>query len=106
MGLFKKSSWHSRDFPAGNVNPNPKDFVIETVFHGKRGCVLRVRYPGCTNFEGRKILVFMDKREALKAEENGLLDPHFLQSGGLLARFRPDQFALACRFLQMYEASP
>lgn len=106
MGLYFGRSRHCKECDAESVNPNPKDFVVENIFHGNRGCVARIRYRGCTNFEGQKILVFMDKKEMLQAIKDKILDPHFLQGSGLLARFRPDQFALACRFLQMYEAQP
>jgi len=50
--------------------------------------IAEVQYPNCTNFEGKKILVFkgMTIRELATLDE---LDPHFYEDSKLIARFVP-----------------
>jgi len=72
--------------------PNPllyeivKDIVVNNFL------IIMVVYPNCTNFEGKKILVFKDiTLEKLK--EQKLLDPHFSDSKKYIhpiARFIPN----------------
>ena len=73
-------------------NPDPKKFNI--LHHVKEGkyVLLLVEYPGCTTFEGKKLLVFRDLglRKLLALTE---LDPHFCDDPSHpspVARFRPD----------------
>jgi len=68
-------------------DPDPKKFEILRIFAFNRGMlIVVVHYPGCTTFEGNKILVTKDIREQdihdLKA-----LDPHFKKDGFIVARF-------------------
>lgn len=73
-------------------NPNPKNFRIRDLVEVGRYLVAKVEYPGCTNFEGVKILVFRDVR-APQLRAMSELDPHFCQDSShphLVARFRPD----------------
>lgn len=73
-------------------NPDPRKFnILHHVTLG-RYLVLIVQYPGCTTFEGKKVLVFRDvgirKIRALTS-----LDPHFCDDPSHpspVARFRPD----------------
>jgi len=65
-------------------NPNPRNFSILEKIQYSKACVLMVHYPGCTTFEGRKILVFEGKFTPYK-----VLDPHFNSTSNLLARFKP-----------------
>ncbi len=70
-------------------NPDPENFKIERIADvGSYVCAL-VYYPDCTNFEGRKLIVF---EQTSQAEILGLnnLDPHFEEDGNVIARFRPD----------------
>ena len=85
-------------------NPDPRSFVIQ--HHVKMGnmVILIVVYPGCTTFEGRKILVFrgVSLRKLLALKE---LDPHFCDDPAHpspVARFRPDDqgWEDAVRFCQ------
>ena len=61
-------------------NPDPKNFKILAVSIAKRKrsiCVVEVNYPGCTTFEGNKILVY---EAELKVFSNpSFLDPHFTE---------------------------
>ena len=50
-------------------------------------CVLDMEYPNCSNFEGRKILVFKDKETSLSKQKH--IDPHFYEKSNLVARFHP-----------------
>jgi hypothetical protein len=69
--------------------PNPKRFKIVRAAALGEHLVVDVHYPDCTNFEGRKVMVFRNTR--LEAVMGTLrLDPHFRETGGPTARFRPD----------------
>ncbi len=75
--------------------PDPNNYVVIKVADqlGRLGkwCAMFVKYRGCTNYEGNKILVFKDHYyDELKAQ--GLLDPHFSDSKEYIhpfARFEP-----------------
>lgn len=66
--------------------PNPSDWVLEAKAIFKNSYVLKIKYKGCTNYEGVKIIVYKGKFK------NELLrDPHFSEEeGSPIARFRPD----------------
>lgn len=57
-------------------NPNPTRYEILDLARGVRGLALRVHYPGCTTFEGMKILVFgpVEEKDLLRWKK---IDPHF-----------------------------
>ena len=66
-------------------NPSPDNWVLISKHYAKNGYVLKVKYYGCTNFEGVKILVyrgaFIDRK---------YLDPHFsIDEDSPIARFKP-----------------
>lgn len=67
--------------------PNPSCYrVIEKKYYPNATLVV-AKYYGCTNFEGKKILVFLGKKEI-----EGALDPHFCDSNDSpIARFKPDE---------------
>lgn len=76
-------------------NPDPRRFSIGTIYErGKkrnRYAAVLVEYPGCTNYEGKKVLVFkgVSKKRILEADK---LDPHFCDHKGCIspvARFEP-----------------
>ena len=72
-------------------NPNPRNFTIEDWESFGVWLVLKVTYPDCTNYEGRKILVYKNATlEDLRRQ--GHLDPHFAGNKKWLspfARFEP-----------------
>lgn len=91
--------------PPPAPNPNPRNFEIlkahtDVEPRWERGgwrwersrCVLVVRYPDCTNYEGIKVLVYDDVHlhDLLYAD---FLDPHFSEEEGFfpIARFRPTE---------------
>jgi len=51
--------------------------------------VMMLRYPDCTNFEGRKVLVY---RGEVALDLRIPRDPHFAEDGsGPIARFQPNE---------------
>lgn len=73
-------------------NPNPSRFTLLDYFEYGRYLVLILKYKDCTNFEGRKILVYKDINfDPNQAVE---IDPHFFPESKLIARFRPDDSGL------------
>jgi len=68
------------------VNPNPKDYSVLSREVFNNSTLIRVKYSGCTNFEGEKILVFIGD-----FTPSGDLDPHFADDfKSPIARFKPD----------------
>lgn len=68
--------------------PNPSVFRINHIEEIKPGvCVVKATYPGCTNYEGVKILVVRGTQE--RVEQMLVLDPHFTKGGPIVARFEP-----------------
>lgn len=72
---------------------NPSEFHVEYYAQVEHHLVAMVVYPSCTNYEGRKILVF-ENTSIGQLESCRLLDPHFVDdapSGALVpvARFEP-----------------
>ena len=78
------------------ANPDPTRFTIIAVEQFGVFCICTVEYPDCTNYEGRKVLVFYDvTEEQLRAQKT--LDPHFCDNQHLspVARFEPTERGLA-----------
>lgn len=95
MGLSPISSSRSDDnySPAvtQSVNPDPERF--EVMKHQQIGdfLLLMVKYPNCTNYEGKKILVYY-KIDLGKMLSQRSLDPHFCNNAKVVspvARFEP-----------------
>lgn len=61
-------------------NPNPKRFEILATIDINNHVVAMIRYPNCTNFEGKKICLFLNtcRNDLYSAKE---IDPHFAESG-------------------------
>lgn len=76
-------------------NPNPRNFKVvrsEQIFE----ClVVEVLYPDCTNYEGRKIMVYANTTLDKMLKKNGnVLDPHFCENKDFvspIARFEPTE---------------
>lgn len=92
--LFSSSTYDVEDYsfkPVVAPNPDPANYrVLHKELIGKF-LILHVQYPGCTNYEGTKILVYENvKWEQLQKQKS--LDPHFSQSTlyhSPIARFVP-----------------
>lgn len=72
-------------------NPNPEQFEILRTHVEGNYMVVELRYIGCTNYEGRKILLF-DSETLESIESAKRLDPHFCDSPHCIspiARFLP-----------------
>ncbi len=69
-------------------NPNPARFEILRTRQIGTALVAEVRYPDCTNYEGRKILVYAGTSD-FDLRTRATLDPHFAEGGGPVARFKP-----------------
>jgi hypothetical protein len=68
--------------------PDPKCYAVLRSQYSQHYLVLEVQYPDCTNYEGRKILVFDCK--VLDLVRQGAIDPHFSETGfSPIARFEP-----------------
>jgi len=99
MGL---SLFRASDNNPTPPNPDPKKFKIlgiTAVEHKSCIVIVEAFYPGCTTFEGKKVMVFRGDPKHFKGIDE--LDPHFTESNHLLARFpatnegRRDAFAYA-----------
>ncbi len=77
--------------PVSPPNPNPARWIIESETRYPNGWVVAlVFYPGCTNYEGRKILVFDDGDRYDFLVRHKILDPHFDdRCYSPVARFEP-----------------
>lgn len=103
MGLspFKNSS-SSFDKPKKckkQPNPDPKNYIIEEANLIGPYTVMKVKYPDCTNYEGRKILVFAAAFYDIR--EQKVIDPHFSDNKDYIspiARFVPTKegWEMAC----------
>ena len=83
---------------ANRKQPRPDKWIpIKTMEVGPH-LVLELQYKNCTNYEGRKILVFRDTSlPELIEHNNNLIDPHFSDSSKYIhpvARFEPTQEGL------------
>ncbi len=74
-------------------NPDPARYVVEQAKDVNNHLVVRIRYPDCTNYEGRKVMVFENLTlNALKRQK--LVDPHFCKNSDYahpVARFEPTE---------------
>lgn len=91
MGVATGVSLASGNGPAPPPpNPNPRNFRIMAVERFGRAMVTEVSYPGCTTYEGRKLLVFEGFTEA-ELRRLRFIDPHFTANANSpIARFHPN----------------
>ena len=97
--VVEKIVYKDRKLP----NPDPFNYVIERILQQGPFLILGILYPDCTNYEGRKVLVFFNATlEQLHQQK--AIDPHF--SGNQkyhspIARFVPTEagWAMAIRFV-------
>lgn len=99
MGLFKKTC---RMFQTSGMihqtdsipdAPNPLCFIIEMIEQVGEHVVALIHYPNCNNYEGKKILLFLNTSlELIKSLKE--IDPHFRRFSASdtvspFARFEP-----------------
>jgi len=102
--LFSSSSYDTEKYPQGPTAPNPNPLNYEIIGSEQYAnyLLVEVRYPDCTTFEGRKILVYKGINIGhLKRQKS--IDPHFSTSEKFhspIARFVPTEegIAMARRF--------
>lgn len=74
-------------------NPDPKNYKIQRSLAYGHHFIIEVIYPDCTNYEGRKILVY--KNTSLEdLISQGSIDPHFSDNENFkspFARFEPTE---------------
>lgn len=73
--------------------PDPRHFTIDQVEWIGNGLIVGITYPGCTHYEGRKVLVF-DRWSESALRQCRVIDPHFIDVApeGIpmpVARFHP-----------------
>ena len=100
MGMFKLFSPCSLSDPEPRNptkdqiiynNPDPSRFVIEKIKSIENFTIVKVHYPNCNNYEGRKILVYKNIISD-KIIKSTALDPHFCDDDthiSPVARFEP-----------------
>lgn len=78
------------DRPLRAGEPNPWHFNLVRLEKVKRNLVVEVVYPDALNYEGRKIIVYLNTRP-VRIYEQTALDPHFTEGPGPkpFARFEP-----------------
>lgn len=94
MGIFRPISSSSVDStePSRGGNPNPQRFEILRVAKQGTFLIVEVRYPDCTTYEGRKVLLFKGNMTEAKLRRLESLDPHFTNNPQVVApvaRFEP-----------------
>ena len=73
---------------AAAPNPDPSRWTLLSIVRLPKAYIMKVQYKDCTNFEGRKIMVYQGKYK----ETPDTLDPHFSDTGhSPIARFRPNE---------------
>ncbi len=89
MGCMpKKSCWTNSSAVAPNPDPSMYKVLSREVFDNST--LIVAEYIGCTNFEGKKVMVFRGNFTPY-----GNLDPHFSNlSSSPLARFKPTEEGL------------
>ena len=97
-----KSSFSSYDYkqpcncypPVQSLpNPNPQRYTISGNIRLGRYLLVDIIYPDCTNYEGRKILLYRDVTIE-KLIKQGSIDPHFSNNSNFhspIARFEPTE---------------
>lgn len=90
------SSWGSgscdcKECKPKNPNPDPNNWKLEKIDNYGPYVVVCLHYPDCTNYEGRKVVVFRASFQQLHAQ--GGIDPHFGEDDKIypIARFRPTE---------------
>lgn len=91
MGMIKKSCMLYSDSNISASAPDPKSFVIRDALQVGKHVIVSIYYPDCDNFEGNKILVFVNTTiKVIKDMKE--IDPHFSKDlMSPFARFAPTE---------------
>lgn len=87
LNLFSSSTnWINNEKQA--VDPNPSAFIVEDTKYVNGCTIALVKYSGCTNYQGQKLLFWT---KIVKPEKWTRVDPHFQENSiySPFARFEP-----------------
>ncbi len=85
-------------------NPNPDNYTVMRHITINGHLIVELKYHDCTNYEGRKIMVYTCSLNELLQQK--LIDPHFCDSDehrSPIARFEPTDrgWDNACKFVKI-----
>ena len=75
-------------------NPNPFNWIINRSYQEGRFLFIDITYPDCTNYEGRKIMLYEDAT-IVDLRRQKCIDPHFSsnkRSYTPIDRFEPTEY--------------
>lgn len=101
MGLIKAVSGDSYGKTPPRGNPDPTNNRLVRFKKFARALVVEIHYPGCNNYEGRKVMVYDGTSLASLLGQAQGIDPHFSDRKDVLspvARFEPTDrgWQMAC----------
>lgn len=101
--VIGRPSW-AESYKTVSGNPNPSRFLIDRISQYSNLTIALVRYDGCTNYEGKKIIVWRGLT-ATQVNDLAVIDPHFTEDNKIIARFVPTEegWMMAKRFACMLE---
>ena len=104
ISLFGRKCWTSPDIPQAKA-PDPAEFEIIDFMEKNGHIVAKINYPACTNFEGNKIVVFLNTTY-LDLTNMKRIDPHFSKDiRSPFARFTPTKEGMkaAIKLIEEYK---
>lgn len=102
IGPFHRSCFTASANPQATApNPDPSRWVLLKHKAYARSYVVMVQYKDCTNFEGKKVMVYFGRWPGVGRfiRKGRPLDPHFSEEPeSPIARFQPTEFGwdMAC----------
>lgn len=89
MGISLMSSSGGSRYETNPADPNPNVYDIVRIGHINGNIIAKINYPNCTNYEGDKILVWLN-RSPSEIHDAIIIDPHFTNEYlSPVARFEP-----------------
>lgn len=107
MGVIKLFSDDNKKYKRVET-PDPVSFKVLEIYvqsfrvKDKKPVALKIKYDGCSNYNGIKILVYESKEAFEILSKRGSVDPHFLENEySPIARFEPTErgWMLACKLV-------
>lgn len=113
-GPFSRSSFSTYEPPKSTSqqtdprNPDPHNYKIMESVSVNNFLIVKIKYPNCTNYEGKKILVYRNCTLHDLTTQSGGIDPHFCNKGypiSPIARFEPTEegYRMALSFARNYK---
>lgn len=85
MCFLGRKCWLDNSATAPNPNPSRWELIRYEVY--PNAYVAEIRYLDCTNFDGKKVIVFTGEFKGFPTR----LDPHFDESSNIIARLAPTE---------------